>query len=160
MATVEENVNATTPPPAQHCGDKHDPTTLELSNDNNLSRRQKAKKVKKGSKVDGPAKDRKEMAMLFLKNPNINASDVFPKNLSIKLCANFTCKAKECSNMNCGFKHPTKAGKIPRKAILAIAAHFVAKDVGWFNKYHFMKVTNEQVKKLLSNVKGISSKTA
>ena len=160
LVTTKENVNATTPPPAQHHGDKHDPITPESSSDNNLSRRQKAKKAKKGSKVDDPTKDRKEMGMFFLKNPNINASDVFPKDLSLKLCASFTCKGKECSNMSCGFKHPTKAGKIPCESILASAAHFVVKDVGWFNEYHFMKVPDEQVKKLLSNVKGISSETA
>jgi hypothetical protein len=76
------------------------------------------------------------------------------------LCANFTCRGKECANANCGFKHPTKAGEIPREAVLAIAAHFVAKDIGWFNEYHFMKVPDEEVKKLLGNGKGISSKTA
>ncbi len=110
--------------------------------------------------MDGPTKDRKEMGMFFLKSPSINASDVFPKELSIELCANFTCKGKECTNIYWGFKHPTKAGKIPCKAILAIAALFVAKDIGWFNKYHFMKVPNEEVKKLIGNAEGISSKTA
>jgi hypothetical protein len=159
-ATTKENANATTPPPAQRRGNKRDPTTPKLSDDNSPSRHQKAKKVKKGSKVDGPAKDRKEMGMLFLKNPNINASNVFPRDLSIKLCANFTCKGKECANANCGFKHPTKAGEIPCEAVLAIASHFIAKDIGWFNEYHFMKVPDEEVKKLLGNVKGISSKTA
>jgi hypothetical protein len=95
-----------------------------------------------------------------LKNPSINASDVFPKDLLIMFCANFTCKGKECSNANCGFKHLTKAGKIPCKAILTIAAHFIAKDAGWFNEYHFMKVPNVEIKKLLGNSKGISSETA
>ncbi len=113
----------------QHGGDKHDPTTPDTSDDNNSSRLQKTKKAKKGSKADGPTKDRKEMGMFFLKNPNIIASDVFPKNLLIKLCTNFTCKGKECANANCGFKHPTKAGEIPRDAVLAIAAHFIAKDI-------------------------------
>jgi hypothetical protein len=129
-ATTKENANATTPPPAQRHGNKRVPTTPNSSDDNSPPRHQKAKKAKKGSKVDGPAKDRKDMGMFFLKNPNINASDVFPRDLSIKLCANFTCKGKECANANCGFKHPTKVGEIPRAAVLAIAAHFVAKDIG------------------------------
>jgi hypothetical protein len=128
--------------------------------DNNSSGRQKAKKAKKGSKVDGPAKDRKEMGMFYLKNPNINPSNVFPKDFPIKLCANFTCKGKECTNTNCGFKHPTKASEITCETVLAIASHFTAKDIGWFNKYHFMKMPDEEVKKLLGNSKGISSKTA
>jgi hypothetical protein len=157
---MTEKAKATTPPPAQRRGNKRDPPTPDSSDDNKPSRRQKAKRAKKGSKVDGPAKDRKEMGMFFLRNPNINTSDVFPRDLSIKLCANFTCRGKECANANCGFKHPTKAGEIPREAVLAIAAHFVAKDIGWFNEYHFMKVPDEEVKKLLGNAKGISSKTA
>jgi hypothetical protein len=159
-ATMTEKAKATTPPPAQRRGNKRVPTTPESLDDNSPPRRQTAKRAKKGSKVDGPAKDRKEMGMFFLKNPNINASDVFPKDLSIKLCANFTCRGKECANANCEFKHLIKAGEIPRESVLAIAAHFVAKDIGWFNEYHFMKVPDEEVKKLLGNVKGISSKTA
>ncbi len=128
--------------------------------DNNSSGRQKAKKAKKVSKVDGPANDRKEMGMFYLKNPNINPPDVFPKDLPIKLCANFTCKGKEYTDINYGFKHPTKASEIPRETILAIASHFSAKDIGWFNEYHFIKMPDEGVKKLLGNTKGISSKTA
>jgi hypothetical protein len=159
-ATKSENKNVSSPLPAQRRGDKRDPTTPKTVDDTTSSGRQKAKKAKKGSKVDGPAKDRKEMGMFFLKNPNINPSDVFPRDLPIKLCANFTCKGKECTNANCGFKHPTKASEIPHKTVLAIASHFSTKDIGWFNKYHFMKMPKNEVKKLLGNVKGISSKTA
>ncbi len=81
-ATMTEKAKATTPPPAQRCGNKRDPPTPDSSDGNKPSRHQKAKKAKKGSKVDGPAKDRKEMGMFFLRNPNINASDVFPRDLS------------------------------------------------------------------------------
>ena len=139
---------------------RRDPATPKTTDDNNSSGRQKAKKPKKGSKVDGPTKDRKEMGMFYLKNPNINPTEVFPGNMPIKLCANFTCKGKECTNTNCGFKHLTKASEIPRETILAIAAHFSEKDIGWFNEYHFMKIPDEGVKKLLGNSRGMSSKTA
>ncbi len=97
--------------------------------------------------------------MFYLKNPNITPSDIFPKDLPFKLCANFTCKGKECTNANCGFKHPNKASEIPCESFLAIASHFSAKDIGWFNEYHFMKMPDEGVKKLLGNSRGISSKT-
>ena len=61
--------------------------------------------------------------------------------------------------MALGFKHPNKASEIPSESILAIASHFSTKDIGWFDKYHFMKMPGEGVKKLLGNSKGISSKT-
>jgi hypothetical protein len=154
-------VPASTSPQADRRGDKREPTTPDTSVETKPSGRQQAKKAKKAStKADGPAKDRKEMGMFYLKNPNITPSDVFPKDLPIKLCANFTCKGKECTNANCGFKHPTKASEIPNESIIAIASHFSAKDIGWFNEYHFMKMPDEGVKKLLGNSKGISSKTA
>ncbi len=153
-------VPASTPPYVHRSGDKRDPTTPDTSDENKPSVCQQAKKAKKAStKADGPAKDRKEMGMFYLKNPNITPSDIFPKDLPIKLCANFTCKGKECTNANCGFKRPNKASKIPRESILAIALHFSTKDIGWFNGYHFMKMPDEGVKKLLGNSKGISSKT-
>ena len=64
--TKKENANASTPPPpAQHHGDKRDPTTPETSDDNNSSSCQTAKKAKKGSKVDGPAKERKNIPFFF-----------------------------------------------------------------------------------------------
>jgi hypothetical protein len=42
------------------------------------------------------------------------------------------------------------------------ANHFIKKDVGWFNEYHFMRMPNitDGVKKLLGNAKGTTSKTA
>ncbi len=123
---------AGTPPQAHRRGDKRDPATPETPDDTKPSgHQQQAKKAKKGgTKADGPAKDKKEMGMFFLKNPNINPSEVFPKDLPIKLCANFTCKGKECTNASCGFKHPTKSSEIPRESILAIASHFSEKDMG------------------------------
>jgi hypothetical protein len=137
-ATTKANANATTPPPVQHRGDKHDPTTPETSDDNNSSRHQKAKK---GSKVDGPAKDRKEMGMFSLR---IQASmhlmfspRIFP--------------------LSCVPILPAKGKNVPTPIVgLNILLKPVTKDIGWFNEYHFMKVPNEEVKKLLGNVKGIS----
>jgi hypothetical protein len=49
-----------------------------------------------------------------------------------------------------------KASELKCKTILAIASHFIKKDVGWFNKYHFMRMPNitDGVRKLLGNTKG------
>ncbi len=66
--------------------------------------------------------------------------------------------AEYCSD----FAHPRKALELKHKTIIAIANHFMKKDVGWFNKYHFMRMPNitDGVKKLLGNTKGPTSKTA
>ncbi len=100
--------------------------------------------------------------MFYLRNPSINPLDIFPKDMPKKLCASFTCKGKECNNTNCDFAHPRKASELKRKAIILIANHFIKKDVGWFNKYHFMKMPNitDGEMKLLGNTKGPTSKTA
>ncbi len=100
--------------------------------------------------------------MFYLRNPSINPVDIFPMDMPEKLCANFTCKGKECINANCDFAHPRKALELKCETIILIAKHFIKKDVGWFNKYHFMRMPNitDGVKKLLENTKGPTSKTA
>ncbi len=100
--------------------------------------------------------------MFYLCNPSINPADLFPKDMPEKLFMNLTCKGKECNNTNCDFAHPRKALELKCKTIIAITNHFIKKDVGWFNKYHFMRMPNitDGVKKLLSNTKGLTSKTA
>jgi hypothetical protein len=62
---------------------------------------------------------------------------------------------KECNNTNCDFAHPRKASKLNHKTIIMIANHFIKKDMGWFNKYHFMRMPNitDGVKKLLGNTR-------
>ncbi len=100
--------------------------------------------------------------MFYLHNPSINPSDIFPKDMPKKPCANFTCKGKECNNTHCDFAHPRKASELKCKTIILIANHFIKKDMGWFNEYHFMRMPNitDGVKKLLGNTKGPTSKTA
>ncbi len=145
----------TKPSPEQCRGNKRDPTTpTDAANDANSSNRQKQTKPK--------AKERKDLGMFYLKNPSINPSDVFPKVMPEKICANFTCKGKECSNVSCNFVHPRKPSELKRKNIIAIANHFNKTNIGWFNEYHFMKMPGitDDLKKLLCNTRGISKKTA
>ncbi len=113
-------------------------------------------------KVGTAAKERKDLGMLYLKNPSINPSDVFPKVMPEKICTNFTCKGKECSNTACDFVHPRKPSELKRETIIAIADHFNKTNIGWFNEYHFMKMPDitDGVKKLLGNTRGISSNMA
>jgi hypothetical protein len=145
----------------QHNKGKHNPTTPD-SNKENLSGCQRQKKSHRGVKVDTAAKEKKDLGMFYLCNPSINPVDIFPKDMPEKLCANFTCKGKECTNTNCDFAHPRKASELKHEIIILIVNHFIKKDVGWFNKYHFMRIPNitEGVKKLLGNTKSPISKMA
>jgi hypothetical protein len=152
--------NATFTPEKRNRG-KRDPTTPD-TNKENPSGRQRQKKLHRGVKVDTAAKEKKDLGMFYLRNPSTNPVNIFPKDMPEKLCANFTCKEKECTNTNCDFAHPRKASELKCKTIILIANHFIKKDVGWFNEYHFMRMPNitDGVKKLLGNTKGPTSKTA
>jgi hypothetical protein len=147
--------------PEQRNGGKRNPTTPD-SNKENPSGHQRQKEPCRGVKVDTAAKEKKDLGMFYLRNPSINPADIFPKDMPKKLCTNFTCKGNELTNNNCNFAHPRKALKLKCKTIILIPNHFIKKDVGWFNKYYFMRMPNitESVKKVLGNTKGPTSKTA
>ncbi len=147
--------------PEQRNGGKRNPTTPDTKKEN-PSGHQRQKKTCCEVKVDTAAKEKEDLGIFYLCNPSINPADIFPKDMPEKLCTNFTCKGKECTNTNCDFTHPRKASELKRKTIILIANHFIKKDVGWFSKYHFMTMPNitEGVKKLLGNTKGPTSKTA
>ncbi len=74
--------------------------------------------------------------MFYLRNASINPADIFPRDMPEKLCANFTCKEKECNNTNCNYAHPRKHSELKHETIMMIANHFIKKDVGWLNEYH------------------------
>jgi hypothetical protein len=147
--------------PEHRNGDMRNPTTPN-TNKENPSGHQRQKKPHRGVKVDTAAKEKKNLGMFYLRNLSINPADIFPKDMPEKLCANFTCKGKECTNTNCDFAHPRKASELKCKKMILIANHFIKKDVGWFNEYHFMRMPNitDGVKKFLGNTKGPTSKTA
>jgi hypothetical protein len=151
----------TTFTPEQRNRGKRDPTTPN-TNKENPSSHQRQKKPRRGVTVNTATKEKKNLGIFYLRNPSINPADIFPKDMPEKLCANFTCKGKDCTNTNCNFAHPRKVLELKCKTIILIANHFIKKDVGWFNEYHFMRMPNitDGVKKLLGNTKGPTSKTA
>jgi hypothetical protein len=153
-------ISDTTSMPEQCNGGKRNPTTPD-TNQNNPSGHQRQKKPCRGVKVDTAAKEKKDLGMFYLRNASISPADIFPRDMPEKLCADFTCKGKECNNTNCDFAHPRKALELKRETIIAITNHFIKKDMGWLNKFHFMRMPNttDGVKKLLGNTKGLTSKT-
>ncbi len=103
-----------------------------------------------------------DMGMFFLSKPDMKASDVFPKGMAESVCVNFTCKGRECTRENCTFVHPRKLGDLKKETVNAISEHFLEKRVGWFNKWHFLKVMSKLPKKfkqLMGGKDGRSSKT-
>jgi hypothetical protein len=94
-------------------------------NEDNPSGHQRQKKPHRGVEVVTTAKEKKDLGMFYLRNPSINPADIFPKDMPEKLCANFTCKGKECNNTNCDFAHPRKALELKPETIIMIANHFI-----------------------------------
>jgi hypothetical protein len=113
-------------------------------------------------KVDTAAKEKTELGMLYLRNISINPLTLFPKDLPKKICTNFICKGKECTNANCDFACPRRPSELKRETILVIASHFINRDISWFNENYFMKMPNitNKIKRLLRNTKGFNSKMA
>jgi len=60
------------------------------------------------------------------------------------------------------FIHPRKVSDMHRETINAIGDHFLAKNIGYFNEWHFLPVKDElpvKYKPLLGGKDGPSSKT-
>jgi hypothetical protein len=77
--------------------------------------------------VDTAAKEKTDLGMFYLKYVSFNPSDVFPKDMPDKICANLTSTRKECNNATCDFIHPKRPSELKRETILAIASHFTKK---------------------------------
>jgi hypothetical protein len=148
--------------PEQCHGDKCDPATPDTANNNKSSSHQKQKKPKRGIKVDTAAKERNNLGMFYLRNQSINPSKVFPKVMPKMVYATFTCKGGKCNTTSCDVTHPRKLTELKHETIIAMANHFNNNNIGWFNKYHFMRMPDmtDGIKKLLGNTKSPSSKTA
>jgi len=101
------------------------------------------------------------MGMFFLYKPDMKASDIFPKDMSELVCVDFTCKGRECTKENCPHLHPRKVGDMKKETVTSIGEHFLAKKVGWFNEWHFLKVQHllpDKFKALMGGKDGCSSK--
>ncbi len=123
---------------------------------------QRLKKPHRSGAAKSTKRNIMDMGMFFLSKPDIKASDFFPKGMTELVCVDFTCKGRECTWENCTFVHPRRIGDLKKETINVIGKHFLKKRVGWFNKWHFLKVANKLPKKfkqLMGGKDGRSSKT-
>ena len=70
------------------------------------------KKTRRAPGVERPAFVKSEMGMFYLKNPAMMKGSVFPKELAVTLCADYTRKGCECNAENCTNAHPCQQGTL------------------------------------------------
>ncbi len=118
---------------------KRNPSTPDKSAKTAATQRQKKPRC---NGAINPAKQHPvtDMGMFSLSKHYIRATDISPKDLPTKICADFTCKGRECTRENCPYSHPRNACELTAETIAAIVCHFSSKKIGWLNKWHFMKL--------------------
>jgi hypothetical protein len=101
---------------------------------------QRLKKPRRSVVADSSKRNVSDMGMFSLFKSDMEASDIFPKDMSELVCVDFTCKGRECTKENCPHLHHRKVGDLKKETVTSIGEHFIAKKVGWFNEWHFLKV--------------------
>jgi hypothetical protein len=122
---------------------------------------QRSKKARRsGGAADSTKRNVTNMGMFFLHKPDMKAIKIFPKDMPETVCADFTCKGRECTRENCVFKHPRKVGELKKETINAIGNHFLQKGIGWLNEWQFLRVRSKlpgELKSLLGGKDGPST---
>ena len=85
--------------------------------------------------------NKKDMGMFYLMNPDLRVTEIFSRDLDQKICADFTCKGRECIREPCSFMHPRNPRGMDKATIEAIARNFATTKRGWLNDYHFRNKT-------------------
>ena len=122
---------------------------------------QRLKKPRRSAVADSSKRNVSDMGMFFLYKPDMKAFDIFPKDMSDLVCVDFTCKGRECTKENCPHLHPRKVGDMKKETVTTIGEHFLAKKIGWFNEWHFLKVQHllpDKFKALMGGKDGCASK--
>ena len=81
------------------------------------------------------------MGMLYLRNTESRAMDIFPRDMAKKICMDFTCKGRECTRDPCLFKHPCNPRDMDKVTVEAIARNFATTKKGWLRDYRFRNET-------------------
>ena len=58
-----------------------------------------------------------------------------------KICADYTCKERECTREACSFKHPRNPKDMEKATVIAIAQNFAMTKKGWLSDYHLQNET-------------------
>ena len=81
------------------------------------------------------------MGMFYLRNTELRVRDIFPQDLSQKVCVDFTCKGRECTRDPCSFMHPRYPRDMDKATVEAISQNFATNKKGWLSEYHFRNKT-------------------
>jgi hypothetical protein len=122
---------------------KRDSTVPPSDGGNNRALANQRLKKPRRSAAYAPKRNVSDMGMFFLGRPDMKAFDVFPKGMAELVCVDFTCNGRECTRENCAHLQPRKVSDLKKETVNAIGKHFLEKRVGWFNKWHFLKVLGE-----------------
>jgi hypothetical protein len=126
------------PPGTATCQDaKHNPANSDGGNNKNLNT-ESNKKVKV---VETRGVHRNDKGMFYLRNTELRVMDIFPRDMAQKICADFTCKGRECTRDPCWFVHPRNLREMDRVIVKAIAQNFATNKKGWLSNYHFHNET-------------------
>ena len=98
------------------------------------------------------------MGMFYLKNPVMMKGSVFPKELAVVLCVNYTCKGCKCTVEKCVFAHPRQPKDIEKLDIDKIASFFKQNKHGYLSEYHFRRFDlSGTAKSMMGGAEGITS---
>jgi hypothetical protein len=89
---------------------------------------------------------------------------IFPRDLREKVCIQFCCRGRECKrslDTLCPFLLHCSLEDLKLETIELIRDHFLENKVGWFSKYHFLKLPGlkPKYKALLGGKDGPTSET-
>ena len=115
---------------------------------------------KKAKVVESRGPDKKNLGMFYLKHPTCRIGDIFPKDMEQKICGNFTCKEKECTNPKCTFMHPRNPRDMDKNTVIAIARNFATTKKGWLSDFHFRNEPSlpDDVKAMMGGSQGPTKK--
>jgi hypothetical protein len=156
-ANTNNQAAATSTP--RNANAKRNQTTPEAGTQKDSGQQQQNKK-RQTPGVERAPFDMKKMGMFYLKNPSMSVASVFPKDLTKPICAHFTCKELECTDIEtCKFAHPRNASDIETSDVEKIAVHFKKNKHGHLSEYHFgkLKIVSEAVKSVWGGAGGITS---